>query len=306
MPVILCPESIPCIDPSTPVTNFSTEASDPNEFLSLQWPVVNPNNPVGGDTTVNKMPNQWNADGCLSECESTISQQDADECAARQAALCLNQNAGNLTFTNDAQSCTINCPDGNPFTFVVGAGIIASTTKVGANAQAHALACSLVKANLICIDDFNKEACVNSAFTVGITAESNNSPMFFSVQGSLPPGLSLTQTGAKTATLAGTPTQSGTFFFSVVASDGHGNSMVKGVSFCVVDISPSTLPNALQGTSYSQTLTAVCGASPLSWQVTSGALPPGLSLDEGTGIISGTPTLAGNYNFTVTVQTAAT
>ncbi|HEY5986248.1 MAG TPA: Ig domain-containing protein, partial [Streptosporangiaceae bacterium] len=34
--------------------------------------------------------------------------------------------------------------------------------------------------------------------------------------------------------------------------------------------------------------------------VTSGSLPPGLSLNSDTGIISGTPTIAGSYQFTIT------
>lgn len=52
---------------------------------------------------------------------------------------------------------------------------------------------------------------------------------------------------------------------------------------------------------YSQQLSATGGAAPYTWQVTAGALPPGLTLSS-TGLISGTPTTSGSFSFTVTVR----
>jgi hypothetical protein len=40
----------------------------------------------------------------------------------------------------------------------------------------------------------------------------------------------------------------------------------------------------------------------LVYSVTSGALPTGLTLNTSTGIISGTPTVAGSYAFTIQVE----
>jgi len=54
------------------------------------------------------------------------------------------------------------------------------------------------------------------------------------------------------------------------------------------------------GTPYSQTLAAANGSGSYTWSL-SGALPRGLSLDEASGVISGTPT-TGSTNFTVTVS----
>jgi len=49
---------------------------------------------------------------------------------------------------------------------------------------------------------------------------------------------------------------------------------------------------------YSQTLNST-GASPISWSITNGSLPPGLNLNPNTGVISGIPSKMGNYVFTV-------
>jgi hypothetical protein len=66
--------------------------------------------------------------------------------------------------------------------------------------------------------------------------------------------------------------------------------------------SPPTLPDGLYGSAYaSQTLTVTGGMAPYSFSVTSGALPPGISLSPG-GMLSGNPTAAGAYSFTVTAQ----
>lgn len=67
-------------------------------------------------------------------------------------------------------------------------------------------------------------------------------------------------------------------------------------------ISTSSLPNATEDSSYSQTLSVDAdGGTPASpaWTVSSGSLPTGLSLDGSTGEISGTPTTAGGATFTV-------
>jgi hypothetical protein len=69
-------------------------------------------------------------------------------------------------------------------------------------------------------------------------------------------------------------------------------------------ISTSSLPAGTLGLAYSSTLSATGGASPYSWSVSSGTLPTGLSLSS-SGAISGTPTVAGSYPFTVAVKDAA-
>jgi hypothetical protein len=65
-------------------------------------------------------------------------------------------------------------------------------------------------------------------------------------------------------------------------------------------ITAATLPNGgTTGVPYSATLAATGGSAPYTWSLLSGALPPGLSLTTSSGLISGTPTTAGSYTFTV-------
>jgi len=60
------------------------------------------------------------------------------------------------------------------------------------------------------------------------------------------------------------------------------------------------LPTAIVGTPYSTTLSATAGRPPVVFAVTTGQLPPGLSLELSNGNLSGSPTQAGNFAFTVT------
>jgi alpha-tubulin suppressor-like RCC1 family protein len=68
-------------------------------------------------------------------------------------------------------------------------------------------------------------------------------------------------------------------------------------------ITTASVPNAVAGTPYSATISAT-GTPPLSFAVTAGFLPAGLTLDPTTGTISGTPTTANDPAFTVTVSNA--
>ncbi len=73
----------------------------------------------------------------------------------------------------------------------------------------------------------------------------------------------------------------------------------------LVLVTPEALPAAAAGSSYLETLAALGGRPPYFWSVDSGALPPGLTLEPATGILSGTPTTPGGYRFTVRVTDGA-
>lgn len=80
-------------------------------------------------------------------------------------------------------------------------------------------------------------------------------------------------------------------------------------------LSPATLPNGVQGTPYEvtnpapapRTITASGGTAPYTFTVNvfpPSPLPPGLTLNATTGIITGTPTTAGTFPFIITATDA--
>ncbi len=78
-----------------------------------------------------------------------------------------------------------------------------------------------------------------------------------------------------------------------------------GVSICpIITVNPASLPNGTVGTPYNQTVSASGGTSPYTFSVSSGALPTNLVLNSATGAITGTPTTAGTFTFTITATDA--
>src|SRR5437763_8885930 len=97
--------------------------------------------------------------------------------------------------------------------------------------------------------------------------------------------------------------------FTVVVSNSAGSvTSSTAILTVVVSVPPlqvtsSQLPGGTVGSAYSATLSASGGTSPYSWSLSSGTLPTGLILSS-SGTLSGTPTVAGAFPFTVTVKDA--
>jgi hypothetical protein len=77
-----------------------------------------------------------------------------------------------------------------------------------------------------------------------------------------------------------------------------GCSTAPAVVCPVITLAPLATPNGTVGVAYSQPITASGGAPPHTFAVTTGALPPGLTLTP-AGLISGTPTAAGTFTFSI-------
>jgi large repetitive protein len=99
-------------------------------------------------------------------------------------------------------------------------------------------------------------------------------------------------------------TQSGNYTVVIRATDNCGlvteASLALHVTCPTLTISPSTLPNGVQGAAYNQTLTGAPSGTAYTFAVSMGSLPPGLTLAS-NGRLSGTPTAGGSYAFGITV-----
>jgi hypothetical protein len=152
---------------------------------------------------------------------------------------------------------------------------------------------------------------VGTEFTFFITvtgcSSSNRTPSFKVVDGKLPPGTKVFDFATATGLINGVPKTAGTFTFTIQVKD---ETRATDTETFTVEILPPEAPTITTEALSSGTvgefyccgnLFADGGVQPFTWTIVAGALPPGLELPRGENTISGTPTTAGTFTFTVRV-----
>ncbi|MCL5667139.1 MAG: putative Ig domain-containing protein [Patescibacteria group bacterium] len=151
---------------------------------------------------------------------------------------------------------------------------------------------------------------VGTAYSQTLAATGISGDKVWSMEvGELPGGLEL---DSETGVISGTPTESGSYTFTVQVADSEDESVSATKTFTIVieaegtvTITTTSLPNGKVGTAYSKQLSANGITGTKVWSMQSGELPDGLDLDSETGTISGTPTAAGSYSFSIRVEDEA-
>jgi autotransporter-associated beta strand protein len=148
---------------------------------------------------------------------------------------------------------------------------------------------------------------VGVAYLMAIVGTGGSPPYTWSVtSGTLPGGLTL---NSSTGVISGTPTASGTFNFTVTLTDNASQTASRPFAVTIAPaslaVTTASLGGGTVGTAYAGMLAASGGTPPYTWSITSGALPPGVTLNAATGALTGSPTAPGTYAFTATVTDSA-
>jgi hypothetical protein len=151
---------------------------------------------------------------------------------------------------------------------------------------------------------------LNTWFVLTTGCSTSEKPVRFKVvDGEIPPGTTLFTQGVSSGGITGEPTTEGVFAFTLQVRDATGTKDTESFSITINPPQPLVITNQSDELSPGTVGEFYCcgnlfaggGVPDYTWTLVSGELPPGLELDESPGRITGTPTTAGIFIFTVRV-----
>jgi hypothetical protein len=205
-----------------------------------------------------------------------------------------------------------------PLALVMVASALLLALELPGHAAAQPAPLTIITAGLTCTNGVCDLGTgnVGTFLNLAISASGGSGPTPFTwkvVSGKLPAGLKMARFfGVESTEITGTPTKVETNTFTVQVKDGAGDTAQQAFSLTIdpplplVITSGSCCPAGTVGVAYHVNFFADGGVQPYTWSIPSGQLPPGLTLTpKPPAGLSGTPTTAGTFTFTVAVTDKA-
>lgn len=285
----------------TSVTHFSVQGTDPGQ---IYWPVkiYQTDDKIFLTDSVNRMDHVFSLDG---------------EYLQRWSAAPANTPAG---VTADFKGNILSMNNSNDIS-IYSQGFEASLDGLNCGTTYHYRAYATNNVGTAYGDDqtFTTDACpqvgiitevlpdgqVAEAYSQTIATSGGAGTQLFEVSaGSLPSGLALNSANGE---ISGTATTAGDFTFDITVTDDYSSD---SIDYTIsidpldnpLDISTLNLPDGTVDEAYSADVDSTNGLGDVAYALSSGSLPTGLTLNQTTGEITGTPTVAGNYDIDITAS----
>lgn len=141
-----------------------------------------------------------------------------------------------------------------------------------------------------------------ASYNHALTATGGQAQKTWSGSPSSDRGVALSSAGVLSGTV-GTPpaTNPRPFTFTVTSGSQTATKTLDLLFIARLSLPAAAPPTAVSGQSYTFKVPVSGGLASKTFSLTAGSLPPGLSLNASSGDITGTPTLAGSYAFTIKV-----